>query len=121
MSCVAPNSAAPLMAARRGVTAQEEKKRPHQDNRKKPKRAKFHRNHFCLCERKAIKELQRENGARIIRHLGSGIVSGFKRTRPPERSESLSRCLDSSATVGPSLFRVTSRPILRITSVNGQK
>jgi hypothetical protein len=37
------------------------------------------------------------------------------------RSESLIRCLDPRATVGPSLFRVTSRGILRTTSVNGQK
>jgi len=40
----------------------------------------------------------------------------------PERFNAfLSRCLDPRATVGPSLFRVTSRRLLRITSVNGQK
>ena len=71
MSCVIPNSAAPagarpLMAARRGVTAQEEKKKPDQDNREKSERAKFHRNHFCLCERKAIKGLQGENRAELL-------------------------------------------------------
>ena len=31
------------------------KEKPHQDNGKKPKCAKFHRNHFGRCERKAIK------------------------------------------------------------------
>jgi hypothetical protein len=40
--------------------------------------------------------------------------------RPSELAKP-SRCLDPWATVGPSLFRVTSRPILRTTSVNGQK
>ena len=42
------------------------KEKPYQDNRKKPKRAKFHRNHFCLCERKAIKGLQSENRAELF-------------------------------------------------------
>ena len=36
MSCVAPNSAAPLMAARRGVTAQEEKKSPTRTTARNP-------------------------------------------------------------------------------------
>ena len=31
------------------------KEKPHQDNGKKPKCAKFYRNHFWRCERKAIK------------------------------------------------------------------
>src|SRR4029453_2060987 len=31
------------------------KEKPHQDNGKKPKSAKFHRNHSCRCEKKAIK------------------------------------------------------------------
>jgi hypothetical protein len=31
------------------------KEKPHQDNGKKLKCAKFHRNHSCRCERKAIK------------------------------------------------------------------
>src|SRR5262245_28673110 len=31
------------------------KEKPHQDNGKKPKCAKFHRSHSCRCERKAIK------------------------------------------------------------------
>jgi hypothetical protein len=42
------------------------KEKPDQDNREKPKRAKSHLNHFCLCERKAIKDLQRENGAELF-------------------------------------------------------
>ncbi len=59
MLCVTPNSAARAAdggASRSHRTGRKEK--PHQDNRKKPKRAKFHRNHFCLCERKDIKGLQ---------------------------------------------------------------
>ena len=67
MSCVIFNSAAPagarpLMAARRGVTAQDERRSTRQDNGKKPKCAKFHRNHSCRCERKAIR-LHSENRA----------------------------------------------------------
>ena len=42
------------------------KEKPHQNNRKERKRAKFHRNHFCLCERKTIKGLQGENGADLF-------------------------------------------------------
>jgi hypothetical protein len=32
------------------------KEKPHQDNGKKPKCAKFHHNHFCRFERKAIND-----------------------------------------------------------------
>jgi hypothetical protein len=42
------------------------KEKPHQDNGKKPKRAKFHHNHFCVCDRKAIKGLQSENRAELF-------------------------------------------------------
>jgi hypothetical protein len=42
------------------------KEKPHEDNRKKPRRAKFHRNHFCLCERKDIKGLQGKNRAELF-------------------------------------------------------
>ena len=42
------------------------KEKPHQDNREKSERAKFHLNHFCLCERKAVKGLQSENRAELL-------------------------------------------------------
>lgn len=41
MSCVAPKSAAPLMAARRGVTAQEEKKSAIRTTEKNPNMRSF--------------------------------------------------------------------------------
>ena len=66
MSCVTPAGATPLMAARSGSHRAGRKEKPYQDNRKKPKRAKFHRNHFCLCERKVIKGLQSENRAELF-------------------------------------------------------
>ena len=43
------------------------KEKPHQDNGKKPKCAKFHRNHSCRCERKAIKRLHGKNRAELFR------------------------------------------------------
>jgi hypothetical protein len=54
------------------------KEKPHQDNDKKPKCAKFHRNHFCRCERKAIKGCT----ARIVPDH-----SGFRKRNPPERRQ----------------------------------
>ena len=65
MSCVILNSAAPAAAdgGASGSHRTGRKEKPHQDNGKKPKRAKFHRNHFCRCERKAIKGLHGENRA----------------------------------------------------------
>ena len=59
MFCVIFNSAAPAEPAADGDASGSHrtgrKEKPHQDNGKKPKCAKFHRNHFCRCERKAIK------------------------------------------------------------------
>jgi hypothetical protein len=67
--CTGGSQAADGDASGRRRTGRKEK--PHQDNRKKPKYAKFHRNHSCRCERKAIKAARRES-CRILRHLGSG-------------------------------------------------
>jgi hypothetical protein len=43
------------------------KEKPHEDNRKKSKRAKFRHNHFCLCEGKVSKGVQDENRAELFR------------------------------------------------------
>jgi hypothetical protein len=42
------------------------KEKTHQDNGKKPKYAKFHRNHSCRCEGKAIKRLLGANCAELF-------------------------------------------------------
>ena len=55
MSCVAPNSAAPLTAARRGVTAQEEKKSPTRTTARKPNARSFTVIIFTFARRKLLK------------------------------------------------------------------
>jgi hypothetical protein len=62
------------------------KEKPHQDNRKKPKCAKFHRNNSCGWERKAVKGCT----ARIVPDH-SAI-----RTRKPDRRRVCLRTLYSS-------------------------
>jgi hypothetical protein len=51
--CTGGSRTADGAASRMRRTGRKEK--PHQDNGKKPKCAKFHRNHSCRCEKKAIK------------------------------------------------------------------
>src|SRR5512132_3863915 len=78
MSCVIFNSAAPagarpLMAARRGVTAQDEKKSPTRTTVRNPNVRSFTVTTPALRE-ESDKAARRES-CRIIRHLGSGIAS----------------------------------------------
>src|SRR5947208_10661098 len=42
------------------------KEKPHQNNRNKSERAKFHRSHFRICEMKAIKGLQGAHRAELF-------------------------------------------------------
>ena len=71
MSCVAPNSAPPLMAARRGVTAQEEKKSPAKTTARNPNVRRFTITISAVARGKQLKAARRESG-RIVGHLGSG-------------------------------------------------
>ena len=66
MACVAPNSGCTADGGAPWSHRTGRKEKPHQDNRKKPKRAKFHHNHFRLCKRKAVKGLQGKNCAELF-------------------------------------------------------
>ena len=66
MSCVAPNSAAPLMAARRGVTAHEEKKSPTRTTVRNPNVRSFTIIISAFARGKLIKGLQGENGVELF-------------------------------------------------------
>jgi hypothetical protein len=97
MFCVIFNSAAPagagtLMATRRGGAAQEEKKSATRTTARNPNVRSFTVSIPAVASGKRLKAARRES-CRIVRHLGSGIVSERHRTRPLERSESLIRCL----------------------------
>jgi hypothetical protein len=72
--CTGGSRAADGAASRMRRTGRKEK--PRQDNGKKPKCAKFHHNHFCRCERKAINDCT----ARIVPNH-----SGFRK-RKSDRS-----------------------------------
>jgi hypothetical protein len=56
------------------------KEKPHHNNGKKPKCAKFHHNHFCRCEKKAINDCT----ARIVPDH-----SGFRKQKSDRRREDL--------------------------------
>ena len=58
------------------------KEKPHQDNGKKPKCAKFHRNHSCRCEGKAIKGCT----ARIVPNHSAGVKRNNSGELRPECS-----------------------------------
>jgi len=125
MLCVMFNPAAPaaagaLTAAGRGATAQEERRSPSRTRARNPNVRSFTVTISAVARGKWLNAARRES-CRNIRHSGSGIVSVFKGTRPPECSQFVNRCVDPWATVGPLLSRVTSPRILRTISLNGQK
>jgi cell division septation protein DedD len=71
MSCVIPNSAAPaggrpLTAARRGVTAQEEKKSPTRTTARNPNARSFTVIISAFAKGKDIKRLQGKNRAELL-------------------------------------------------------
>ncbi len=65
------------------------KEKPHQDNGKKPKCAKFHRNHFCRCESKAIKGCTTRivpncSAFRKLNRLGTSVHEAARTLGVPE-------------------------------------
>src|SRR6478735_3941691 len=72
MFCVIFNSTGPLMATRRGATAQEEKRSPTRTTARNPNVRSFTVTIPAVARGKRLKAARREL-CRIIRHLGSGI------------------------------------------------
>ena len=66
MLCVTPAGATPLMAARRGVTAQEEKKSPTRTTARNPNERSFTIIISAFARGKLIKGLQGENGVELF-------------------------------------------------------
>jgi hypothetical protein len=93
MFCVIFNSAAPaegrpLMAARRGGAAQEEKRRPTRTRARNPNVRSFTATIPAVARGERLKAVRRES-CRIIRHLGSEIVWGGKNfTLPVDQNDS---------------------------------
>src|SRR5438093_11183842 len=75
MFCVIFNSAAPLMATRRGGAEQEEKRSPTRTTARNPNVRSFTVTIPAVARGKRLKAERREL-CRIIRHLGSGIIRG---------------------------------------------